>query len=188
MLTLNITDIRNDSLKRTLKQRGLKNSKTSSTEYKKNLDILIEEVNAAPNEPDVKARIRDFLINTEVTSTRNIILEEGHVDISLRSPDGKRVASLIEVKHVRNDEMIKKTDGNRKALHELIWYFLNEIFYEGNIRNYNLESLAVTDGIRWFLFSPKDFYHLFGEGDFAKQYNEFKSANYGNEESKNFIK
>lgn len=188
MLTLNITDIRNDSLKRTLKQRGLKNSKTSSTEYKKNLDILIEEVNAAPNEPDVKARIRDFLINTEVTSTRNIILEEGHVDISLRSPDGKRVASFIEVKHVRNDEMIKKTDGNRKALHELIWYFLNEIFYEGNIRNYNLESLAVTDGIRWFLFSPKDFYHLFGEGDFAKQYNEFKSANYGNEESKKFYK
>ena len=181
MLTLDITDIRSDSLKRKLKQLGLRNSKTPSTEFKKNLDTLIEEVNAAPNEDDVRARIRDFLINTEVTLTRNIILEEGRMDISLRSPDGKRVVSIIEVKHPSSDGMLKTTDGNRKALHELIWYFLNEVYHDGKVHNRNLESLIATDGIRWFIFSPKEFYHLFGEGSFAKDYNEFKKANYGNE-------
>ena len=188
MLTLDITGISNDTLKNKLNKRGLKNNRTPSTEYKNTLSTLIEEVKVAPNEDDVRARIRDFLINTGATSSQNIILEDGHVDISLRSPDGKRIASLIEVKHSHNDEMIKENDANRKALHELIWYFLNEVFFEGNIRNYNLESLAVTNGIRWFLFSPKDFYRLFGEGEFAKQYNVFKSANYGNEESKKFYK
>lgn len=181
MLTLDITDIHSDTLKNKLKRLGLKNSRTSSTEFQEHLNILVEQVKKAPNEDEVRSRIKDFLVNTGATSSQNIILEENRVDVSLRSIDGKSTVCLIEVKHPSNTEMLKTTDGNRKALHELIWYFLNEVYRDGDVYNLNLESLIVTDGMQWFLFSPKDFYRLFGVGPFAKEYNEFKKANYGND-------
>ena len=181
MLTLDITDIHSDTLKNKLKRLGLKNSRTSSTEFQEHLNILVEQVKKAPNEDEVRSRIKDFLVNTGATSSQNIVLEENRVDVSLRSIDGKSTVCLIEVKHPSNTEMLKTSDGNRKALHELIWYFLNEVYRDGDVYNRNLESLIATDGMQWFLFSPKDFYRLFGEGPFAKEYNEFKKANYGND-------
>ena len=180
MLTLNITDIHSEALKTKLNHIGLKSTKASSAEFKKHVDTLVELVRKSPSEDDVRSRVKDFFVSNEICPVSNIVMEDKRVDISLRSRDGKYTASLIEIKHPSNPEMLRTTDGNRKALHEIIWYFMNEVFLSGEVRNQKLETLVVTDGLQWFLFSAEDFFRIFGSKDFAKMYNNFKEAKYAN--------
>ena len=180
MLTLNITDIHSEALKTKLNRIGLKSTKASSAEFKKHVDTLVELVRKSPSEDDVRSRVKDFFVSNEICPASNIVMEDKRVDISLRSRDGKYIASLIEIKHPSNPEMLRTTDGNRKALHEIVWYFMNEVFLDGEIRNQKLETLVVTDGLQWFLFSSEDFFRIFGNKDFAKMYDDFKEAKYAN--------
>ncbi len=180
MLTLNITDIHSEALKTKLNRIGLKSTKASSAEFKKHVDTLVELVRKSPSEDDVRSRVKDFFVSNEICPASNIVMEDKRVDISLRSRDGKYIASLIEIKHPSNPEMLRTTDGNRKALHEIVWYFMNEVFLDGEVRNQKLETLVVTDGLQWFLFSSEDFFRIFGNKDFAKMYNDFKEAKYAN--------
>ena len=180
MLTLNITDIHSEALKKKLNRIGLKSTKASSAEFKKHVDTLVELVRKSPSEDDVRSRVKDFFVGNEICPASNIVMEDKRVDISLRSRDGKYIASLIEIKHPSNPEMLRTTDGNRKALHEIVWYFMNEVFLDGEVRNQKLETLVVTDGLQWFLFSSEDFFRIFGNKDFAKMYNDFKEAKYAN--------
>ncbi len=185
MLTLNITDIHSEALKAKLNSIGLKSTKASSAEFKKHVDSLVELVHDAPSEEEVRARIRDFFADTEISSKENIVLgkksndKKGTPDISINSRNGKYVASIVEVKHPSNDEMLKQDDGNRKALHELVLYFMNEVFLDDEIHNRNIQTLIATNGLQWFIFSAKDFYQIFGNNVFLKKYEEFLNANYG---------
>lgn len=185
MLTLNITDIHSEALKAKLNSIGLKSTKASSAEFKKHVDSLVELVHDAPSEEEVRARIRDFFADTEISSKENIVLgkksndKKGTPDISINSRNGKYVASIVEVKHPSNDEMLKQNDGNRKALHELVLYFMNEVFLDDEIHNRNIQTLIATNGLQWFIFSAKDFYQIFGNNVFLKKYEEFLNANYG---------
>ena len=162
MLTLNITDIHSEALKAKLNSIGLKSTKASSAEFKKHVDSLVELVHDAPSEEEVRARIRDFFADTEISSKENIVLgkksndKKGTPDISINSRNGKYVASIVEVKHPSNDEMLKQDDGNRKALHELVLYFMNEVFLDDEIHNRNIQTLIATNGLQWFVFSAKD--------------------------------
>ncbi len=184
MLTLNITDIHSEALKAKLNSIGLKSTKASSAEFKKHVDSLVGLVHDAPSEEEVRARIRDFFADTEISSKENIVLgkksndKKGTPDISINSHNGKYVASIVEVKHPSNDEMLKQDDGNRKALHELVLYFMNEVFLDDEIHNRNIQTLIATNGLQWFVFSAKDFYRIFGSRAFLGKYEEFLHANY----------
>ena len=186
MLTLNITDIHSEALKSKLNRIGLKSTKASSAEFKKHVDILVELVHNSPSEDEVRARIRDFFVDTEISSRENIVLgkksndKKGTPDISIRSRNGKYVASIVEVKRPSNDEMLKQDDANRKAFHELVLYFMNEVFLDDEIHNHNIQTLIATNGIQWFIFSAKDFHRVFGNKTFLGKYKEYLGANIGN--------
>ena len=178
MLKFEITDIHSANLKAKLKRIGVQ--KSSEKEFKTEIESFLEQVKKAPSEDDIRARIKELFVTLNVCPSKDIILEKNKVDLSLMSRNGKHISSIIEVKHPSNQEMLKINDGNRKAFRELIWYFLNEISTDGIIKNQELETLIATDGIRWFIFSAKDFYNIFGKGDFSKTYKNFKNGKYGN--------
>ena len=185
MLTLNITDIRSEALKAKLDRIGLKNSRATSDEFRKHIGNLVELVHDAPSEDDVRSRIKDFFVDADISSREKIVLgkkskdKKGTPDISISSRNGKYVASIVEVKQPSNDQMLKQDDGNRKALHELVLYFMNEVYLDDQIHNRNMESLIATNGLQWFIFSAKDFYRIFGSRTFLEKYEEFLHANYG---------
>ena len=179
MLTLEITKIHNDSLKKRLKDLGLC-KKTQVTEvFKNELSSLVTRVNAAPSEDEVRNRIKEFFVSTNVSPTQNITFEKDNIDLLLKTQDGKGFASIIEVKHPSKPGMLKENDGNRKALHELVWYFLNEVFDKSYTpRNKNIKTLVASDGLHWFVFSGKDFYAAFGCGKVFEIYKNNKNGEY----------
>ena len=179
MLTLEKIDIHSETLKTKLKNLGLCKTTQYTDVFKENLATLVEQVKVSPSEDDVRNRIKDFFVNTSISLSHNIIVEKDNIDLLLKSQDGKFTTSIVEVKQSSNAEMLKVTDGNRKALHELIWYFLNEIFDDSfSLCNRKIESLVASDGLHWFVFSGKVFYDAFGSGDVFEAYKDIKTGNY----------
>lgn len=179
MLTLEITKINNDSLKKRLKDLGLCKKSQVTDAFKNELASLIARVNESPSEDDVRNRIKDFFVNTNVSLSQNIAFEKDNIDLLLKTQDGKNTASIIEVKQPSKPGMLKENDGNRKALHELIWYFLNEVFDKAYMpRNKGIKSLIASDGLHWFIFSGKDFYAAFGSGKVFEIYKNNKNGEY----------
>ena len=69
-----------------------------------------------------------------------------------------RPVVLFEVKHPTNPEMVKRDDLNRKALHELVLYYLRQ---EQISHNTDITHLIITDGVQWFVFDKRVFYDCF---------------------------
>jgi hypothetical protein len=71
---------------------------------------------------------------------------------------GSHPVVLFEVKMPGNDEMVRRDDLNRKALHELVLYYIRE---EEQQHNTDIKHLVVTDGLQWFFFDKQVFYDCF---------------------------
>ena len=65
---------------------------------------------------------------------------------------------LFEVKQPENPEMVRRDDLNRKALHELVLYYIRQ---EVLHKNTAITHLIITDGVQWFVFDKKVFYDCF---------------------------
>lgn len=65
---------------------------------------------------------------------------------------------LFEVKHPTSPEMVRRDDLNRKALHELVLYYVRQEIISHNT---DITHLIITDGIRWFVFDKRVFYDCF---------------------------
>ena len=69
-----------------------------------------------------------------------------------------RPVVLFEVKQPTNSEMVRRDDLNRKALHELVLYYVRQEMINHNT---DITHLIITDGIRWFVFDKRVFYDCF---------------------------
>ena len=85
------------------------------------------------------------------------------------------VSVIIEAKKPGNkSEMPTRHDLNRKALHELVLYYLRERVTNKNL---GLKHLVVTDTHQWFIFDAADFEKLFVENKaFVKTYRDFAAG------------
>nr|WP_170150586.1 Eco57I restriction-modification methylase domain-containing protein [Marinifilum flexuosum] len=81
----------------------------------------------------------------------------------------------MEVKKPGNDaEFLKEDNINRKALHELLLYYLRERI---DHQNNNIKHLIVTNGYEWFLFKGEDFYNLYYKNNsLVKEYEAFRDG------------
>ncbi|MBQ9357839.1 MAG: Eco57I restriction-modification methylase domain-containing protein [Prevotella sp.] len=80
---------------------------------------------------------------------------------------------LIEMKRPsEKNDMLSKEDLNRKALHELIFYYLTEL--EGPGHNNAIRYLIASNGYDWFIFEETMFRRLFSTKKFKQ---EFKKVN-----------
>ena len=76
---------------------------------------------------------------------------------------------LIEMKKPsEKNDMLSKEDINRKALHELILYYLTE--FEDHDHNNAIRWLVASNGYDWFIFDESLFRELFTTQKFVREY------------------
>jgi adenine-specific DNA-methyltransferase len=115
-----------------LKQRPFRDDITL---FKTNLQTLLGKINQNESEEHHKNFVRDFLKETFYKSDYEINTK-GRQDlvIHLGKNTSDKVGVILETKKPTNKvDMISADNPNKKALHELILYFLRERIDENNI-------------------------------------------------------
>lgn len=122
------------------------------------LKDLITEINDENTEETNKGYIRDFLRGLGFQQEGFKVNAEGRIDLVISKESVNYV--LLETKKLRSPDMISESHINRKALHELILYFMRERFGASNTR---MTYLIVTDGVDWFIFDAALFNKIFAK-------------------------
>ena len=94
---------------------------------------------------------------------------------------------LVEMKRPsEKNDMLSKDDLNRKALHELILYYLTEL--EGPGHNNAIRYLIASNGFDWFIFEETMFRRLFSTKKFKQEYKKVnpESPTFYKEKTKEF--
>jgi adenine-specific DNA-methyltransferase len=143
-------------------------------DFKKNLILLLEQIDESESEEFHKNIVSSFL--REVYYLPNhYINTKGRNDLVVHNgKDAKStVGIIIEAKKPNNKtEMLKKDNLNTKAFHELLLYYLRE-----RITNKNLEvrHLIVTNIYEWYIFDTTVFEQLFAQNkELIKAFNDFE--------------
>lgn len=154
-----------------LKQRPLRDDINL---FKSNLQILLGKINDIESEEHHKNFVRDFLLDTFYKSEYEINTK-GRQDlvIHIGKNASDKVGVILEVKKPTNKtDMISADSPNKKALHELVLYFLRERIDENNI---DIKYLIVTNINEWFIFDASAFNQLFFENKaFIKDYKDWR--------------
>ena len=127
------------------------------------------------SEEHIKEPIKRFFKNTFYQ--KNLINTKERIDLAIYLDETAKsdVGVIIEAKRPSNKaEFIGEKNLNKKALHELLLYYLRErIDYKNN----NIKHLVVTNGVEWFFFKAEDFYTIFYKNaHLVKEYNEFRDG------------
>lgn len=123
--------------------------------FKKNLIEFIDGIDEKESEEFVKNVVTKFLYNTYY-SGKNQINTKGRIDLAIY--EDSRPVVIIEAKRPSSSDMVTKDDINKKALHELILYYLQERIEHGNI---DVKYLIITNTYEWFIFEAALFDNLF---------------------------
>jgi len=142
--------------------------------FKANLQILLGKINDKESEEHHKNFIRDFLKDTFYKSDYEINTK-GRQDlvIHIGKDASEKVGVILEAKKPTNKaDMISADNPNRKALHELVLYFLRERI-DG--KNADVKYLIITNINEWFIFDASVFNQLFFENKaLVKDYKEWR--------------
>ena len=119
-------------------------------------------------EDNVKALLEDTFYKG-----RNKIARRKGVNTDLNVFEDNTTSSspvvLIEMKKPsEKNDMLTKDNLNRKALHELILYYLTEL--EDNNHNNAIRWLIASNGYEWFIFDETLFRELFNTPKFVREY------------------
>ncbi|MCA4793228.1 type IIG restriction enzyme/methyltransferase [Myroides odoratimimus] len=135
------------------------------------------EVSDSKNESEehLKEPIKRFFQNTFFQ--KNLINTKGRIDLAIYLDETAKsdVGVIIEAKRPSNKtEFVSKDNLNKKALQELLLYYLRERIDE---KNNNIKHLIITNGFEWFFFKGEDFYNLFYKNSsLVKEYTEFRDG------------
>ena len=122
---------------------------------------LLADINPAESEEHLKGLLVAFLRHPGVLGTGHYINVRKRRDLVIRTgpKEADPVGVLLEVKKETNrGEMVTPTDLNRKALHELLLYYLED---QEDKSGHDLRHLVITNGPEWFVFDALDFRRLF---------------------------
>ncbi|MEO8074237.1 MAG: hypothetical protein ABI686_13440, partial [Acidobacteriota bacterium] len=124
--------------------------------FKANLQTLLSKINDKETEEHHKNYVRDFLKDTFYKAEYEINTK-GRQDLVIHGgkQTSDKVGVIIEAKKPNNKaDMISADNPNKKAIHELILYFLNE---RNEADNFELKNLVITDTYQWFIFDANLF-------------------------------
>ena len=138
----------------------LKPSAGAVESFRTGLLRLLEQSSQAESEEFHKNNLRSFLRETYYGSDF-YLNTRGRSDLVIHQ--GKKASTpvgvLIEHKRPENKtEMLRPDSLNRKALQELLLYYLRERITEKNLE---LRHLIVTNNLEWFIFDARQFENLF---------------------------
>ncbi len=147
--------------------------------FKGNYFTLIKNIKPTDSEETLKDYINDFLKNTYYKNKYAIKENINNIDIAIYNGKNEedKIGIIIETKAIKNiAEMITETEINKKALHEIILYYLEERITNSNIE---IKHLIITNSIDWFIFDATEFERLFVETrqdiSLRKKYNDWNN-------------
>ena len=147
-----------DALSSSLRQTQV--AQDQYTNFVNTLRNFLERIEDGQREETQKVYLRDFLQST-FYAEYDMPLGENDIDLAIRlhkSPTS-RFAVLFEVKTTTNrNEMISRENLNRKALQELLLYYLRERVLN---KNTDLRHLVVTNLYEYFIFDAQEFEESF---------------------------
>lgn len=154
-----ITQSPKKALKAFLKQKPLR---SEIDIFKSNLITLLDKISVIEKRPKdeseehLKNDLRDFLRDTYYRETNAInTKDKKDLVIHLNKTTDSDVGVIIEAKRPTNtNEMVSASNPNKKALHELILYYLDERNKVGNI---NLKQLVITNVNEWYIIDVNYF-------------------------------
>jgi hypothetical protein len=121
-------------------------------DIKSKIKELQDSIKDDNEEEQIKAGIYEMI---KQFSEYKVELHSKDADIVVKDNGTEQIVAFFECKSVKNkDEMIEEDDINKKALHELIYYFLKA--YKLN-RDDIPTYLVVTNGKKWFVFNNTPF-------------------------------
>ncbi|RLD83039.1 MAG: restriction endonuclease, partial [Bacteroidetes bacterium] len=130
----------------------------------------------AESEEHLKEPIKTFFQNTFYKD--NYINTKDRIDLAIYTGKDANsdAAVIIEAKRPSNKAEFLTTESlNRKALQELLLYYLRERI---DNNNNNIKHLIATNGYQWILFKSEDFYRYFYKNkDLIKEYEAFRDGN-----------
>ncbi len=168
-----ITQTPKKALKAFLKQRP---NESERDKFKANLIALLDKISVIEKQPKdeseehLKNNLRDFLRDTYYIDSNAInTKDKKDLVIHIGKSTDTDVAVIIEAKRPSNvKEMISADNANKKALHELILYYLNERNQSNNIQ---LKQLVITNVYEWFIIDANQFdKHIYRNTQIKKLY------------------
>lgn len=167
-----ITQSPKKALKAFLKQKPLR---SEIDNFKTNLIALLGKISIIEKQPKdeseehLKNNLRDFLRDTYYRDTNAInTKDKKDLVIHLGKTTNSDAGVIIEAKRPTNiSEMLTADNPNKKALHELILYYLNE----RQAGNNQLKQLVVTNIYDWFIIDANYFdKHIYRNTQIKKLY------------------
>ena len=168
-----ITQSPKKALKAFLKQPPSENERDK---FKNNLIALLDKISVIEKQPrdeseeHLKNNLRDFLRDTFYIDSNAInTKDKKDLVIHIGKSTDTDVAVIIEAKRPSNvKEMVTADNSNKKALHELILYYLTERTAKENVQ---LKQLIVTDINQWFIIDANYFdKHIYRNTQIRKLY------------------
>lgn len=149
------------------------------TTFIEKLNLCIEAVKLSDekgeSEEHIKSHFKDFFTNTFYKE--NYINTKERIDLAIYLDNTAKsdIGVIIEAKKPSNKaEFISENNLNKKALQELLLYYLRERL-DG--KNNNIKHLIATNGYEWFLFKAEDFYNYFYKNKaLIKEYEAFRDG------------
>lgn len=157
-------------------------SSTELEKFRSQLDNLLKELNPTDIEEANKGRVKTFLEQTLWPSNAYEINASGKTDLTIKDKNLERNVVLFEFKKVNSPEMVTKDDLVKKAMFELILYYILE---EHENNNTSIKHLIVSDGFQYFIFEKGLFYDLFGKD--KTFVHEIKSSENTTSEKRDYI-
>lgn len=161
------------ALKAFLKQKPLR---SEIDVFKANLIALLDKISIIEKRPKdeseehLKNDLRDFLRDTYYKDSNAINTKDNKdLVIHLGKTTDSEVGVIIEAKRPTNiGEMVSVDKANKKALHELILYYLDE---RNKFGNNQLKQLVVTNINEWYIIDANYFdKHIYRNNPIKKLY------------------
>ena len=144
--------------------------------FKNQLRIFYEQIGHIDTEEKVKGDLMDFLKQTFYGQDYKVS-PNGKIDCAIHLGSGidAPVGVICEVKMPSNtSEMVSRGDLNRKAMQELLLYWLRERVDKKNIQ---LKKLIATNVYEFFIFDAQEFERVFYSNKrLLHRYEEFNSG------------
>ena len=156
--------------------------------FKIQLQNFYEQIAVVNTEEKIKGDLMDLLKQTFYGNTYKVS-PNGKIDCAIHLGNNIQdpVGVIFEVKMPGNiSEMITRDDLNRKALQELLLYYLRERHSKKNIQ---LKQLVVTNIYEYFVFDAQEFERLFySDKKLIKRFEEFSEGTLTSEKTDFFYK
>lgn len=137
--------------------RLLKPKRDEMEHFKRSMQSYLKVINSAESEENLKTHLMDFL--KKLYGKEHLIEQQERIDFVIRTGGkGTNAGVLFESKKLSNkQDMISQDNINKKALHELVLYFMRE----RHANNTDIKFLVICNEFEFYIFEAKEFERAF---------------------------